>query len=316
MGYRAMTRNRTAAPLPAALPGGRLETDGVAGRLSCYATIPAPDDRDHDPRPLLLLHSINAAGSAYEMRPLYEYYRKYRPVYAPDLPGFGMSERSDRRYGPRLMTDAVHAVVEQIQARHGAAPIDAIALSLSCEFLARAAVETPGSFRVLGLISPTGFDQRTPEGGPPGGTRGRPLLYQTLTVPPWRHGLFELLSSRASIRYFLEKTWGSKNIDEGLLEYDYLTTHQPGASFAPYRFVSGFLFSTDILNLYRRLAMPVWMVHGDRGDFVDYQKKTEIADRPNWHIEELPTGALPHFEIPARVIASYDAFSRAAVTAD
>ena len=34
--------------------------------------------------PLLLLHSVNAAPSAMEMRPLFEYYRDKRPVLAPD----------------------------------------------------------------------------------------------------------------------------------------------------------------------------------------------------------------------------------------
>ena len=41
-----------------------------------------------DTRPLLLLHSINASASAYEVKPLFEHYRQQRPVYAPDLPGF------------------------------------------------------------------------------------------------------------------------------------------------------------------------------------------------------------------------------------
>ncbi len=70
-----------------------------------------------------------------------------------------------------------------------------------------------------------------------------------------------------------KKTWGSPNIDEGLAAYDYITTHQPGAQHAPYYFVSGYLFSQDILQIYHSLTMPVWMVHGVRGDFVDYTNK-------------------------------------------
>lgn len=56
------------------------------------------------------------------------------------------------------MTDeTLHAVVAQIQARCGPAAIDALALSLSSEFLARAAAEAPDSFRSIALVSPTGF---------------------------------------------------------------------------------------------------------------------------------------------------------------
>ncbi len=78
------------------------------------------------------------------------------------------------------------------------------------------------------------------------GTRGMPWLHAFLEFPLWSEGFFRLLTSRRSIRYFLNKTWGSRDIDEGLLEYDYLTTHQPGAQHAPYYFVSGFLFSEGI----------------------------------------------------------------------
>ena len=52
--------------------------------------------------PLVLLHSINAAPSAMEMRPLFEYFRDKRPVWAPDLPGFGLSDRPDARYSSGL----------------------------------------------------------------------------------------------------------------------------------------------------------------------------------------------------------------------
>ena len=129
---------------------------------------------------------------------------------------------------------------------HGENPIDAIALSLGTEFLGRAAAEKPERYRTLGLISPTGVDKRAPYDGPPGSTRGMPWLYALFRNPIWTKAFFDLLSSRMSIRYFLKKTYGKPEIDEDLLDYDYLTTHQPGARHAPYRFVSGYLFSKDI----------------------------------------------------------------------
>ena len=48
--------------------------------------------------PLVLLHSINAAPSAMEMRPLFEHYRDKRDDWVPDLPGFGISDRPDVAY--------------------------------------------------------------------------------------------------------------------------------------------------------------------------------------------------------------------------
>ena len=133
-----------------------------------------------------------------------------------------------------------------------------------------------------------------------------PLFHSILTLSG--RPFFDLLTSKPSIRYFLNKTWGSKDIDEGLLEYDYLTTHQPGAQQAPYAFVAGYLFSKDIQVVYRSLRLPVWMVHGVRGDFTDYSKSSRFDGRPNWSMQAFQTGALPHFEVLDQVTRSYDAF--------
>ncbi|MGC2521768.1 MAG: alpha/beta fold hydrolase [Stellaceae bacterium] len=228
VGYSALfVPHRLASP--AAVSGERREFASTAGPLSYYRCGPAaPTD------PLLLVHSVNAAAAAYEVRPLYEHYCKTRTVYALELPGFGFSARRDRAYTPRLMTDAILAMASEIAAAHGGAAIDALALSLSSEFLARAAAERPAAFRSIALVSPTGFSRNMPAGATPGGTRGMPALRRILSFPLWSRALYDLLASKPSIRFFLQKAWGSKDIDEGLLEYDYLTTHQPGAPYAPY----------------------------------------------------------------------------------
>ena len=303
--------------MPAPLPGQRVElADKRAGRIVLYGD--ASTSSGVAAPPLLLVHSVNAAATAYEMKTLFEHYRGRRPVYALDLPGFGLSDRSDRKYTPRLMTDAIHAAVREIQASHGDAAIDVIALSLGCEFAARAAAETPNAFRTVGLISPTGFDRRAARAAQHArrdGTRAMPWLHGLLSVPLWKRGFFSALASRASIRFFLQKTWGAKGIDEGLLEYDYITSHQPGAENAPYYFVSGYLFSTDAMKLYRNLPMPVWMAHGVRGDFVDYAEKRLVERLPNWKIDVFQTGAMPHFEQPAGFIGAYDTFLKRSAAA-
>ena len=272
------------------------------GRLVHYRAGP------EDGTPLLLIHSVNAAANAYEMKPLFDHYARTRPVYALDLPGYGLSERRDRIYTPRLMTDAVLALVEEIRRRHGAFPIDAVALSLSCEFLSRAATEHPMHFRSLGLIAPTGFDSKREVEGPAGKTYGKPSVRDIVSFPVWGRALFDGLTSKPSMRFFLEKTWGSKDIDEGLFAYDYASAHQPGAEHAPFSFLSGFLFSADSLTLCKALTPPVWMCHGIRGDFVDYGRKSEVQGKPNWTIEVFRTGAMPHFERLDEVTASYDSF--------
>ncbi len=290
------------SPLPHALSGERLAFTSPAGPLSAYLA-------GHGP-PLLLVHSINASASAAEMRPLHQHYAASRTVFSIDLPGYGFSDRSDRAYTPRLMTDAVHAAVAELQRLTGSAAVDALALSLSCEYLARAAMESPASFRSLALVSPTGFSGRRARRGPPGSTRALPWLLAALRGPGsgWGGALFRGLTRPGVVRYFLERTWGSRAIDEELWRYDLLTAGQPGAEHAPLYFLSAALFSADIHTVYEALSMPVWMSHGVRGDFTDYRGKALVAGRPNWRFSIFETGALPYFEVPEAFCDAYDAF--------
>ena len=79
----------------------------------------------------MLAHSVNAAASAYEMKPLWDAYAGTRPVYALEWPGFGSSDRPDLRYTPELMTRALNALVAELGSE-----VDVVALSLGSEFAA------------------------------------------------------------------------------------------------------------------------------------------------------------------------------------
>ena len=288
--------------LPPAAGSERVEFASPAGRLALFVAGQGP--------PLLLVHSVNAAASAAEVRPLHERFRATRTVGSLDLPGYGASERSDRAYTPRLMTDAILAATEQLQARCGPGPLDALAVSLSSEFLARAAAEAPHRFRRIALVSPTGFSGSRSWRGAPGSTRGRPWLHRALRGPgdAWGGGLFRALTKPGVIRYFLRRTFGADAIDETLWADAVRTARAPGAEHAPLHFLAGNLFSADIHTVYERLALPVWMSHGVRGDFTDYRARTLVESRPNWSFSVFPTGAMPYFEVPDEFADAFDRF--------
>lgn len=294
---RSLSADTSREPrLPPALEGERINFGGV----NCYVKGSGP--------PMVLVHSVNAAPSAAEMRPLFEHYYSTRTVFAIDLPGFGHSDRSDRRYDPRLMTDALHALARQVKKRCGAVPIDALAASLGCEFLARAAMEQPERWGRLAFVSPTGLSGSTPRRGPPGSTRAMPRLHALLGNKLWTRALYRALTKPSVIRYFLGRTWGSKSIDETLWAYDVLTTRQPGARFAPLHFLSGGLSSQDIHLVYEALSQPVWMSHGVRGDFTDFGARRLVQDRGNWRTTVYQAGAMPYFEVPSAFFRDFDAF--------
>lgn len=301
--------------LPHVLSGERHEIhDPQAGLVSYYADGPsAADDKPAGDAstPLLLIHSINAAPSAHEVKPLYDAYKKTRPTYAIDLPGYGHSERSERPYNQALMISAIHAVVAKIRALHPGRPIDALSVSLSGEFLAKAAVERPDTLRSLALVSPTGFAKITKTHGPAEADLGKPGVYRFISRPAVGENLYKLLTSRPSVRFFLKKTFGRKQIDEEQFENACRLSRTPNAHRAPLYFIAGFLFSADIRTIFRQLQQPVWLSHGVRGDFVDFTRTEGITEQSNWRTTVFQTGAMPYFEVPVEFVRAYDDFLQA-----
>ncbi|MGQ0700946.1 MAG: alpha/beta fold hydrolase [Panacagrimonas sp.] len=284
--------------LPNAVSGTRRHSTGRTGRLSYYTA--------GSGTPLLLVHSINAAPSAYEMRPLFERMRGARRVYAVDLPGFGFS---DRDYNVQLYVDAIHDMLDVIEQDARGVAVDVVGLSLSSEFVALAAVQRPQRVRTLTLVTPTGFNRGAEKlRGPAGGTREIPGLLKLYSFPWWSQGLYDLLASRRSIRYFLRRTYGSKRIHEHVADYAYLSSHQPGARHAPLAFLSMRLSRSDIRDVYERLALPVWLPHGRRGDFRDFSSADWTQSRSNWHVKPFDTGALVHYERPGEFSAKLRIF--------
>lgn len=330
LGWATWSRYRTphALPLRDAVAGERMTLDSTAGRVSFYCSTPLRSElAASEAAPLLLVHSVNAAGSAYEMKPLYDTLRGSRTVYVMDLPGFGFSERKALDYTPSMMSAAVVAMAAEIRKRHPVAPApDAIALSLSCEFLARAAVDNPELFSTVGFISPTGFvrgalggDAEDDIADHPGGMvpsagddarkpSGFRKVARAVDTGPWSQPLFDLLVTRPSIAFFLRRTFGSSQVDRGLVDYCYLTAHQPGARHAPLSFLAGRPFSEDPIGLFRAVRHPAWMAHGVHGAFSHFEGKDALRDRPNWTIDIFDSGAMPQFQCLAEMVRRYHAF--------
>jgi pimeloyl-ACP methyl ester carboxylesterase len=297
------------APLPEAVPGRRRVLDApTAGRLAYYEDSgPAPGT---SAPPLVLLHSVNAAASSYEMRPLFERYCGRRRLYALDLPGFGFSERSRRRYTPDLYAAAIVEFLEgAVNPAQGA---DLVALSLSAEFAALVALRRPELVRRLVLISPTGF-----EANARGIRRARELgrsgrIRRALTVPGMAQPLFDLVVSRPSIRYFLARQFERGVPSTELLRYAWATAHQPGARHAALAFLSGVLFTPEIRWLaYERLRVPALVLY-DRSVNTSFEMlPAHLRAHDNWQAARIgPARDLLHWERPAETVAEMDEFFR------
>jgi pimeloyl-ACP methyl ester carboxylesterase len=270
---------------------------GERGEIAVYMS------ECHQGRPLVLLHSINAAPSAMEVKPLFSAFAPARPVYAPDLPGFGLSPRVRRRYDTEFFTQVIDDLLREITQRHAQAP-DVIALSLTGEFVARAIVEQGALCNRLVLISPTGLSRRLPPQPKPAGR-----LKQLPGAALIGRSLYRLLSSPWSVRYFLNRAFTGSAPAE-LIDYALKTTKVEGAEYAPLAFLSMALFSPDALEcLYKRLEVPTLLVY-DTDPNIDFDRLPQLLTANPWVSTQqvVPTRGLPHWEKPQETQAAIGAF--------
>lgn len=272
-----------------------------AGQISYYAN---PSGKGV---PIVLVHSINAAASAYEMKPLFDHYNGRRPVYALDLPGYGFSERSDRLYSPQLYQNAITEFIQGVVGEK----VDLVALSLSSEFAALACVHNPDLIRSLVMISPTGFNpprmDKITERAKKRGSKNK--LYMGLAVPLWNRPFYDLVSSRPSIQFFLNKSFEGL-VPERMVDYAYQTAHQPGAEYAPTYFLSGKLFTPAIREtVYKVLDLPVFVIY-DRDPYTHFEMlPLLVQEKTNWKCVRIsPTKGLPHWEQPHKTYNTLDGF--------
>jgi hypothetical protein len=297
--------------LPPALNGRRVAVAGEGPGLCAYASkwvtrdLAAGDAATASP--LLLVHSINASASAAEVKPLFDRYGSRRPTLALELPGFGTSQRGALAYTPQLMAQSVLRAAMHFRALGFSQPIDVLALSLSCEFVALAVQEQPRWFRSVALVNPTGLESRRDEHFDGGRTKDKPWLRRFLSGPIGEP-VFQLLTTSSSMRWFLERAWGSPVIDEALLRYGHASAHRPGARHAPAAFIGGALFTHGIAERYALIEPPVWLAHGVRGEFADFGGLSRIGPPAHWSWDTFGTGAMPHLEAPRLFISRYDAF--------
>lgn len=283
-----------AASLPPALAAECAQFSLSNGDVMSYYL-----DTRGEGRPLVLVHSVNAAPSAMEVKPLFEHYRGTRPVYALELPGFGQSPRVPKACSP---ASYARAIAEFVAAR--AVDADIVALSLSAEFALRAVVSEGLAVNSLVLISPTGLGARQPPSAESGAKFLSYLDRPWLGTPLWR-----LLTSRTSIRFFLNQAFTQRAPTE-LVEYAWRTAHQPSASYVPFRFLAMQLFSAQAFEqLYRAIETPTLILY-DKDPNISFERLPELvashaairAERvapscglPHWEQPELTEQALTHF---------------------
>jgi pimeloyl-ACP methyl ester carboxylesterase len=203
-------------------------------------------------RPVLLIHSINAAASAFEMRGPFAGLQDRAAVHALDLLGYGNSDRPPRRYRADDYIDLIGDHLARINA-----PTTLIASSLGAAYAVAAAARWPERVNALVLACPTGLEQLAERPGIPAY-----VAYQILRSP-FGKLLFRALTSRAGTRYFLrDQAYARKeSITPETHDGFYYTCRRPGAYYAPICFLTG-LLNCDVRAAFPRLHQPILLVWG------------------------------------------------------
>jgi pimeloyl-ACP methyl ester carboxylesterase len=250
---------------------------------------------DNPGTPILFIHGIGAGSSSFMWRKNFDALAENFHVYAPDLLGFGLSDKpATAPYSADLYTeliaDFIHEVVK--------APANIIANSLAGAFSIRVADEQPDLVRSLTLIAPTGADTLRARPGMTGAA-----FYGLLQSPVLGTSFYNVMSSERSIRDYARRQlfYDASRVTNRLVTQLYAASHQEGAQHAISAFLSGFL-NTDIREAFARLKQPVTLVWGKQDQTIPIEQAAALLSlNPNADMEIFDRCRMtPHEEHPEK----------------
>ncbi len=229
--------------------------------------------------PILLLHGVHLSASSFEWRRNFSALSEEFRVYAPDLLGFGLSDRPAIDYNADLYVTLITDFAREIIGR----PALIVARGQSAAFSTRAAYLDPQLFSRLIFISPSGIVTGATDGGdgqsrPTAALRGAwQRASQTIAgqVP------YAFLTTKSALSLFIARQSyaNSEQVTPDLVRYLFATTHQYGARYAPLAFMTGKL-DRDVSDDYSRLQQPVLLVWGEQ-DAINEPLHAEALRRLN-----------------------------------
>jgi pimeloyl-ACP methyl ester carboxylesterase len=250
-----------------------------------YTEAGDPEDQD-----LLLFHGINAAGSSHEFHAVFEQLAEDFHVIAPDLPGFGGSDRPPLLYSASLYETFVADAIEDLSDE----PPVVVGSSLTGAYAATAAREADVAELVLICPTDTSMGDR------------RVWLRSLYRSPVVGEAIHNLVVSKPSLRYFHDDHgyYDMSKLTDDVLAYEWQNGHQPGARFAPASFISGFLDpETDLRETLAGLEVPVTLVWGRDADLVPLSVGRALADHADAQLVVFDDALLlPHVEHPEEFV--------------
>jgi pimeloyl-ACP methyl ester carboxylesterase len=246
---------------------------------------------DPENQDLLLVHGTNVAASSHEFHAVVDELSEEFHVIAPDMPGFGHSDRPPLLYSGSLYETFVEDAIADLTDE----PPVVVGSSLSGSYVASAAGAEDVNRVVLVCPTDTSMGTQTV------------WLRGLVRSPVIGQGLFNLVASKPSLRYFNADHgyYDPERLTEEVLDYEYATAHQSGARFAPASFVSGFLNpETDLSESLAAVDAPVTLVWGRNADVTPLEAGRELAEQADTGLVVFDRAKLlPHCEHPEQFVS-------------
>ncbi|MFA9515637.1 alpha/beta fold hydrolase [Halopenitus sp. H-Gu1] len=242
---------------------------------------------DPDAPTVVLVHGVNAAGSAGEWRTVFDALAEEYHLVAPDLPGFGRSDRPPLRYSATLYQEFLREFLASFERPH------VVASSLSAAYVAAIADDPDVSIRSACFIMPTSIAGPDPP---------KTWLREAIRSPIVGEILFNLLASKPSIRYFNADHgyYDPDVVAEEWIDYEWRTAHVAGARFAPASFISGHLNAdADLSEAITTIDAPVTLVWGRETTITPLSEGRSLAETTGSTLVVFDRAKLlPHVEHP------------------
>ena len=252
--------------------------------------------------PVLLLHSFGPGHDSGEWRTVGEHLAESYEVFAPDLPGWGRSDKEPVFYDAEVYIQMIGDFLEDVVRSRAIL----VAAGPSGSYAVQVAADQPETVRALALVAPTGIGW----GGEDPDLKDA-LLHRVLKLPVLGTSTLNLLTSHAAIaRHLRREVFAAPDrVDAGLIEHHYQSCHQPGSHLALAAHLSGFL-NHSCHEALRRLDGPVALIWGRQSVSPPLTAADLwLRELPEADIEVLEDcGTLPHLETAhrfARVLESF-----------
>lgn len=257
--------------------------------------------------PLLMLHSFGPGHDAEEWRPAAEMLAERHLIYAPDLLGWGRSDKPRLPYDGELYIRLIGDFLEDVVAQR----CSIVAAGLAAAYAVQIALDRPELIGSLALVVPSGIEIHGEEPD-----LKDALVHRLLRLPVLGTSALNLFTSRTAIGQYLKREvfLGPEQVDAARVEHHYRSSHQPGSHGALAAFLSGYL-NHSVHEAVGRLQNPLWIGWGR--DATDPPVETAdlwLQQSPGAQLEVFEDSSnLPHLEVSARFAQRLSPFLAPAV---